>query len=216
MPLHQVQGFTPFPAELVSRCSPQLADPPPLLGFDRNRGADYIPCLIMLPGGRQASADYVRVIMEMDPRVVGWMEGDDHNYAGLLHAMPDFTVNHPHYLADDLHQFCNNTDKMALFNATLEYINDQTLSTEVYRYQQVSSLIAILQDDINCIQNHMWEASALLEGASHHLEAANVLDRIKEAVIAQQQREVQAAQWEEMQRQNGGRMERAECCGHRS
>ena len=49
--------------------------------------------------------DYVRVIMEMDPRVVGQMEGDDHDYVGPLHTMPDFTVDRPHYLADDLHRF---------------------------------------------------------------------------------------------------------------
>ena len=98
-------------------------------------------------------ANYVRVIMEMDPRVVGWMEGDDQDYAGPLHATPDFTVNRPHYLADDLHQFQSNTDETALFNAALEYINDQTLSAEVYLYQQASSLITILQHDIDCIQH---------------------------------------------------------------
>ena len=59
----------------------------------------------------------------------------------------------------------------------------------------------------------MWEAGALLEGASHHLEAANTLDRIEEAVVTRQQRQVQAAQWEEAQRQHGARMERAEHCG---
>ena len=105
MPLHQVQEFVPFPAELVSHHLPQLADPSPPLRFNRNRGADYIPCLITPPGGRQASVDYVRVIMEMDPRVVGRMEGDDQDYAGPLHATPDFTVDRPHYLADNLHQF---------------------------------------------------------------------------------------------------------------
>ena len=105
MPLHQVQGFVPFPAELVSHHLPPLTDPPPPLGFNHNRGPDYIPCLITLLGGRQALADYVRVIMEMDPRVVGWIEGDDHDYVGPLHATPDFTVDHPHYLADDLHRF---------------------------------------------------------------------------------------------------------------
>ena len=78
--------------------------------------------------------DYVWVIVEMDPRVVGWMEGDDHDYAGPLHTTPDFTVDRPHYLADDLHRFRSNTDEMALFDAALEYINDQTLSVEVYRY----------------------------------------------------------------------------------
>ena len=62
----------------------------------------------------------------------------------------------------------------------------------------------------------MWEASALLKGASRHLEATNALDCIEEAVIAQQQRQVQAAQQEEMQRQNGSRVERAEHCGHHS
>ena len=91
------------------------------------------------------------------------MEGDDHDYAGPLHATPDFTVDHPHYLADDLHRFQSNTDKTALFDAALEYINNQTLSAEVYQYQQASSLIAILQHDINHIQNCMWEVGALLE-----------------------------------------------------
>ena len=72
--------------------------------------------------------------MEMDPRVVGRMEGDNQDYAGPLHATPDFTVDRPHYLADDLHRFRSNTDEMALFNAALEYINDRTLSAEVYWY----------------------------------------------------------------------------------
>ena len=52
-----------------------------------------------------------------------------------------------------------------------------------------------------------------MEGASCHLEAANALDRIKEAIVAKQQRQVQEAQQEEAQRQNGARMERAECHG---
>ena len=161
-------------------------------------------------------ADYVRVIMEMDPRVVGQMEGDDHDYAGPLHAMPNFTVDHPHYLTDDLHQFQSNTNNTALFNATLKYINDQTLSAEVYQYQQASALIAILQHNIDHIQHHMWEASALLEGASCQLEAANALDWIKEAVVARQQRQVQATQQEEMQRQSGSRAGRTECHGRHS
>ena len=83
--------------------------------------------------------------MEMDPRVVGWMEGDDHNYTRPLHAMPNFTVNRPHYLADDLHEFQSNMDETSLFNTALEYINDCTLSVEVYQYRQASSLITILQ-----------------------------------------------------------------------
>ena len=62
----------------------------------------------------------------------------------------------------------------------------------------------------------MWEAGALLEGASHWLEAANALDQIEEVVVERQQRQAQAAQQEELQRQNRARMERAECRGHRS
>ena len=151
--------------------------------------------------------------MEMDPRVVGRVEGDDHNYAGPLHAMPDFTVDCLHYLADNLHCFQGNSDESSLFNATLKYINDCTLSAEVYQYWQASSLIAILQHNIVHIQHHMWEASALMEGTSCRLEAANALDWIEEAVVVRQQRQVQAAQQGEAQRQNGARAERAECCG---
>ena len=148
--------------------------------------------------------------MEMDPRVVGRMEGDDQDYAGPLHAMPDFTVDRPRYLADDLHRFRSNMEETALFDAALEYINNRTLSAEVYRYRQASSLIAILQHDIDQIQQCMWEAGALLEGSSCRLEAANALDHIEEAVVAQQQRQVQQAQREEQQRQSGAQVERAE------
>ena len=154
--------------------------------------------------------------MEMDPRVVGQMEGDDHDYARPLHATPDFTIDCPHYLADNLHQFWSNMDKTSLFNATLEYINNCTLSAEVYRYWQASSLIAILQHNIDCIQQHMWEAGTLLEGASCCLEATNALDWIEEAVIARQQRQTQVMQQEEAHRQNGQRVERAEHQGHHS
>ena len=105
---------------------------------------------------------------------------------------------------------------MSLFDTTLEYINDHTLLVEVYWYRQVSSLIAIFQCDIDHIQHCIWEASALLEGASCWLEAANALDWIEEAVVARQQRQAQVAQQEEAQRQNGARAERAECCGHHS
>ena len=49
---------------------------------------------------------------------------------------------------------------------------------------------------------------------TRQLEAANALDRIEEAVIARQQRQVQAAQQEELQQQNGAQMERVECQGH--
>ena len=62
----------------------------------------------------------------------------------------------------------------------------------------------------------MWEVGALLEGASRQLEVANMLDWIKEAVIVRQQRQVQAARQEELQRQNGAWMERAEHQGCRS
>ena len=62
------------------------------------------------------------------------MEGDDQDYAGPLHATPDFTVDRPRYLADDLHRFRSNTNETALFDAALKYINDRTLSAEVYRY----------------------------------------------------------------------------------
>ena len=105
---------------------------------------------------------------------------------------------------------------MALFDTTLEYINDWTLSAEVYQYRQASSLIAILQHDIDHIQQRMWEAGALLEGASRHLEAANALDHIEEAVVAWQQRQVQEAQREEQCRRNGAQAERAEHWGRRS
>jgi hypothetical protein len=58
-PLLPISGHILRTAESVSNLSPQFAHPPPPLGFDRNIGHNYIPCLIPLEGGRQVPATYI-------------------------------------------------------------------------------------------------------------------------------------------------------------
>ena len=67
----------------ISRPSPHT-ETPPLLGFNFNRGSNYVPCLVTLDGGRRVPARYVRVVMSNDPYVIGIVLGDDNHYGSAL------------------------------------------------------------------------------------------------------------------------------------
>jgi hypothetical protein len=60
--------------------------------------------------------------MTMNPQVVGCQEGDNAEYREPLHAEPDFTIEAPHYAADDLRCFKANTSEAEEFDAALEFV----------------------------------------------------------------------------------------------
>jgi hypothetical protein len=87
------------------------------------------------------------------------------------------------------------------FDDTLTLIHDRALIAEVYRFRQVSMAVTQYQRNIEQIQERMWEAGALMEGAARRLERANTINRIEDAIEELQQRRVhiqqQAREYEE-------------------
>ena len=71
-------------AELLSPRPTRRAETPPPLGFNFNRGADFIPCVVTNSEGRGVPAHYTRVIMGPDPHVIGIIPGDRSQYGGPL------------------------------------------------------------------------------------------------------------------------------------
>jgi hypothetical protein len=180
-PVLPVSGHVSRPAESVPDLTSQLTHPPPPLGFERNIGRNYVPCLIPLEGGRQVPATYVRVIMSINPQVIGRRDGDEVEYGGPVYAQPDFGEEASRYAADDLGRFKANAPEVEAFDDALTFIHDRALIAEVYRFRQVSMAVTQYQRNIEQIQERMWEAGALMEAAARRLEGANAINRIEDA-----------------------------------
>ena len=73
-------------AELLLARPSRGAEMPPPLGFNFNRGANYVPCIVTDNRGRGIPACYTRVIMGPDPHIIGIIPGDSSQYGGPLHA----------------------------------------------------------------------------------------------------------------------------------
>jgi transposase InsO family protein len=181
-PILPVSGHVSRPAESVSDLMTRLTHPPPPLGFERNIRRNYVPCLISLEGGRQVPATYVRVVMSINPQVIGRRDGDEAEYGGPVYAQPDFGAEASRYAADDLGRFRANAPEVETFDEALTFIHDRVLIAEVYRFRQASMAVTQYQCNIEQIQEHMWEAGALMEGAARRLEGANTINRIEDAM----------------------------------
>ena len=73
-------------AELLLARPSRGAETPPPLGFNFNRGVNYVPCIVTDNRGRGVPAWYTRVIMGPDPHVIGIIPGDNSQYGGSLYV----------------------------------------------------------------------------------------------------------------------------------
>ena len=169
-------------AELLSPRLARGAETPPPLGFNFNRGVNFVPCVVTNSKGRGIPARYTRVIMGPDPHVIGIIPGDQSQYCGPLYALPDHNQGeHPRYVHNDLWCFKYGANKRVQFDNALEHIHDLSLTTKVARFREASCLFFVYQEEVHKIEEHMWEAGQLKDASAHRLEGANALDRIKAA-----------------------------------
>jgi hypothetical protein len=200
-PVLPISGHVSRTAESVSDLTSRLTHPPPPLGFECNIGRNYVLCLISLEGGRQVPATYVRVVMSIDPQVIGRRDGDEAEYGGPVHAQPDFGAEASRYAPDDLGRFKANAPESEVFDNALMFIHDRALIAEVYRFCQASMAVTQFQRNIEQIQERMWQAGALMEAAARRLEGANSINRIEDAMEELQRHSIhiqqQAREYEE-------------------
>ena len=120
---------------------------PPPLGFNFNRGVNYVPCIVTDNRERGVLACYTRVIMGPDPHVIGIIPGDNSQYGKPLYAIPDHDQGeHPQYTQDDFWCFKFSADDFDQFESVLEHISDLSLTTEVTRYCETSRLFFQFQE----------------------------------------------------------------------
>ena len=122
--------------------------------------------------------------MGADPRVVGHVRGSDVDYGAPLHAQPDYdAMEQPHYGMDDLWRFKWGSDDTAIFDASLNYLGDQSLTAEVHHFQEAGRIIAQYKEDIRRLETHKWEAGCLQDASIHRLKSANALERLDRAQV---------------------------------
>ena len=169
-------------AELLSPGPARRAETPPPLGFNFNRGANYVPCTITNSEGRGVPACYTRVIMGPDPHVIGIIPGDQSQYRGPLYVLPDHDQGErPQYTHNILWCFKYGADKRVWFNNVLEHLHNLSLTAEVAHFCEASHLFFVYQEEVHKIEECMWEASQIKDASTRRLEGANALNRIKVA-----------------------------------
>ena len=160
------------------------AETPPPLGFNFNRGVNYVACIVTDNRGRGIPARYTRVIMGPDPHVIGIIPRDNSQYGGPLYAIPDHDQGErPRYAQDDLWRFKYSAEDFDRFESALEHIGDLSLTAKVTRYREASRLFFQYQEEIRKIEVCMWEASQLKDASRQRLEGANALHRIDKALV---------------------------------
>ena len=170
-------------AELLFTRPPRGAETPPPLGFNFNRGANYVPCIVTDSRGRGVPARYTRVIMGPDPHVIGIIPGDTSQYRGPLYAVPDHDQGErPRYAQDYFWRFKYGTDDFDWFESALKHIGDLSLTAEVTRYHEASRLFFQYQEEMRKIEERLWQAGQLKDTSGRRLEGANALHSIEEAL----------------------------------
>ena len=171
-------------AELLHISTPRRAESPPPIGFNYNRGPNYVPCIISDNQGRNVPAHFTGVVMGADPHVICMIPGDRNQYGDLLHATLDHDQEErPWYAPDNLWQFKIGTDNTAHFDLTLDFIHDLSLMAKVSHFCKTSCLFTQYQEDICKLEVCMWEARQMKDASTRRLEGANALHRIEEALV---------------------------------
>ena len=122
--------------------------------------------------------------MGTDPRVIGRVRGSNEDYGAPLYAQPDYDMlEHPRYGTDDVWRLRWGADDTAIFDASLTFLGDQTLTAEIHRFRESGCIITELDTDIAWLENWKWEVGCIQEASIRRLESANALDRLDQAQV---------------------------------
>ena len=94
---------------------------------------------------------------------------------------------------DDLWRLKWGSDNAAIFDVSLEYLGDQSLTAEVHQFREAGRIIAQYEEDIRRLETHKWEAGCLQDASIRRLKSANVLERLDRAQAEQHMQAVERA-----------------------
>ena len=78
-----------------------------------------------------------------------------------------------------------------IFDTSLDFLGDRTLTAEIHRFRESGRIIAELDADIRRLENRKWEAGCIQEASIRRLESANALERLDRAQAVRHMRAIE-------------------------
>ena len=72
---------------------------------------------------------------------------------------------------------------MAIFDTSLKYLGNRSLTVEVHRFWEAGRIIAQYEEDIRRLEICKWEVGCLQDASIRCLESANVLEWLDRAQV---------------------------------
>ena len=78
-----------------------------------------------------------------------------------------------------------------IFDVSLEFLGDRTLTAEIHRFRELGCIIAKLDADIERLDNQKWQVGCIQEASICHLESANALEQLDRAQVDHHMRAIE-------------------------
>ena len=106
------------------------------------------------------------------------------DYGAPLYAQPDYDVlEHLRYRTDDMWRLRWGADDVAIFDVSLAFLGNHTLTAEIHRFRESGQIIVELDADIERLDNRKWQVGCIQEVSICHLESANALEWLDRAQV---------------------------------
>ncbi len=151
------------------------------VGFKRNDGDNFISFPIKGLDGDVKQAEYVQVILHLNPIVIGLQDDSDKVYTKPLYAMPIFHyTGKPVYKVQELELLKKDAKGEEQTNCMIHQLHDPSLTAEVHRFHMVSQEIDHLEEAMVDSEDRWGELAAMQLKTIQRLEMADALLRIKD------------------------------------
>ena len=74
-------------------------------------------------------------------------------------------------------------DDAAIFDTSLDYLGDRSLTVEVHCFWEAGRIIVQYEEDIRRLEIHKWEAGCLQDASICHLKSTNALEQLDRAQV---------------------------------
>ncbi len=151
------------------------------LGFKPNLGDHFISFPIMTPNGDVKQAEYVQVILHLNPIVIGLRNDSDKVFTKPLYTAPVFHYNgKPVYTVEQLEKLKEGAEGQDQTDRMVRRLNDPSLTAEVHRFQAMAQELGRLEEAIVESEDWWGELTGMHCKTIRRLEMADALLRIQD------------------------------------
>ncbi len=151
------------------------------LGFKPNCGESFISFPITSPEGDIRQAEYVQVILHLNPIVVGLRDDSDKVYTKPLYTAPIFHYDgKPVYRAEQLEALKLGAEGQDQTDRMIRRLNDPSLEAEVHRFHVMAQELGRLEEAIAESEDRWGEIAGMHCRTIQRLEMADALARIQD------------------------------------